>query len=127
MIDAFHRADWPARQELAGRFSDFRLRMLARRLVYCEAPQVIPPQQRAASEAAIARRLCGDGDTAGSWTRLERAIADCLTLRNRAEENQRLFFQEHLDHLTAWRDRLAQLVPQSPGEDLAAELVLSGP
>jgi exodeoxyribonuclease-1 len=68
LIDEFHRADWPRRWELTAVFADPRLRTLSRRLVYCEAPDVMPPGVRAGYTRAIATRLCSRSEATGRWT-----------------------------------------------------------
>ncbi len=119
LIDEFHRSDWPRRLELAGVFADARLRTLARRLVYCEAPDVMPVELRRLYARAITARLHKRTETTGRWTTLDEAIEEARELLKEAPSHQKLMIQGHLDHLTAWHDEIGGL--------LATEAVGSAP
>jgi len=110
LIDEFHRADWPRRLELTAAFADPRLRTLARRLVYCEAPSVMPAELRVAYARAIAARLHTRIEASGRWTTLDEAIEAALSLLEAAEDARRVLVQGHLDHLTTWRDEAGELL-----------------
>ncbi len=101
LIDEFHNASWPRRLELAGSFADARLRTLARRLVYCEAPDVLPAELRAVYARAIAARVHSRTETTGRWTTLDEALDEALSLREGAEDARRALVQGHLDRLIA--------------------------
>ncbi|MFI0849290.1 hypothetical protein [Mesorhizobium sp. IMUNJ 23232] len=55
LIDEFHKSDWTRPFELVGSFADQRLRTLARRLVYCEAPGVLLAKERGSMLAPLLR------------------------------------------------------------------------
>jgi exodeoxyribonuclease-1 len=115
LIDEFHRVDWARRFEISSQFEDSRLRTLARRLVYFEAPDVMPADLRAGYARAIAARLHTRMETTGRWTTLEDAIGEARKLLENATTEQKLLLQGHHDRLTAWREEAnAQLTPLKP-------------
>lgn len=74
-MQAFHRLpDWAQRYAAIGQFQDRRLRSLALRLVYVNAPEVLPETVRNAVTRAMVRdRLLAEGDV--PWTTLHAAKA----------------------------------------------------
>ncbi|NGO55484.1 exodeoxyribonuclease I [Allomesorhizobium camelthorni] len=105
LIETFHRVDWPRRLELASAFTDLRLRTLARRLIYFEAPEVMPADMRAGYARAIAARVHTRMETTGRWTTLDDAVEGAHRLLEEATTaEQRLLIQGHHERLTAWRD-----------------------
>lgn len=71
---AFHAADWADRPLIAARFADDRWRRLAQRLLFLEAPHLLPEDRRASFEQRISDRLRAP---AGSrpWTTIADALA----------------------------------------------------
>jgi exodeoxyribonuclease-1 len=103
LIDEFHKSDWIRRFELARLFADQRLRTLARRLVYCEAPSVVPAKDRERYGHAIAARISGkDEGVERCWTTLPQAIEEARGLLRDPACDKTGFIQEHLDHLSGW-------------------------
>lgn len=74
-MTAFHMAPWPTRAELALEFEDRRLRALARRLIYFEAPEALRADERAGMERAIAKRILSD-DEASPWMTAPAALRE---------------------------------------------------
>ena len=111
LIEEFHRADWPRRLELSGLFADGRLRTLARRLVYCEAPGVLPADKRAAYARAIAARLHTRTESTGRWTTLDDAIEEAGKLLQEVEPLRQAIIRGFHDRLTSWRDEAAVYLP----------------
>lgn len=71
---SFHSADWAARPEIIGQLSDSRLQLLGKRLIWTEAPDVMPMPTRNAYKACVARRLMAAEGTV-PWLTLPTAIA----------------------------------------------------
>lgn len=65
-MQAFHRAEWPERADIAESFEDDRFRELARRLVFVNAPGVLPDPRQAQLQAWLRNRRHGrDGVEVG--------------------------------------------------------------
>ncbi|MHA6642305.1 exonuclease domain-containing protein [Mesorhizobium sp. A623] len=104
LIDEFHRVDWPRRLELSSRFADLRLRALSRRLVYCEAPDVMPASMRADYARAVAMRIHSRTGVTGRWTTLDAAIVEARELLLEVASDREILLREHLDRLIVWRE-----------------------
>jgi exodeoxyribonuclease I len=73
----FHGLSWERRSEIAGRFSDQRLKRLARRLIYFESPHLIDDADRRIIADDIAARRRGEGNHASPpWTTIAQALAE---------------------------------------------------
>ncbi|MER9144276.1 exonuclease domain-containing protein [Mesorhizobium sp. M0871] len=112
-LDEFFETDWPRRLELSGQFEDRRLRGLSRRLVYIEAPHVMPARMRADYARAIAARIHSRTESTGRWTTLEEAIEDAHEMLTDVPPNHEAILREHLARLTAWREE-AGLILHGP-------------
>lgn len=65
-MQAFHKSGWPERAEIAESFEDDRYRELARRLVFVNAPGVLPDPRQAQLQAWLRNRRHGrDGVEVG--------------------------------------------------------------
>ncbi|TGS92704.1 exodeoxyribonuclease I [Mesorhizobium sp. M2D.F.Ca.ET.171.01.1.1] len=104
LIDEFREASWPRRLEISAQFDDRRLRGLSRRIIYFEAPHVMPAKMRADYAHAIAARIHSRTDRSGRWTTLEEAIEDAHELLIDVSPDREAILQEHLARLTAWRE-----------------------
>ena len=71
----FHMAEWSARSQILARLSDVRLQVLGQRLIYTEAPEVMPVSARNARDVALAQRLLASEGTV-PWLTLPKAVAD---------------------------------------------------
>jgi exodeoxyribonuclease-1 len=70
----FHRASWPARAEMADRFSDDRYRRIARRIVFEHRPDLLSEEMRKAFLVAIARRWLHEDKV--RWMTIARALQE---------------------------------------------------
>jgi exodeoxyribonuclease-1 len=119
LIDELHRSDWPRRLEIANQFADPRLRTLARRLVYCEAPDVMPAAWRLTYARAIAFRVRSRTERTGRWTTLDEAIEEAEKMLTGVSVDREPLLRGHLARLSAWRDEAsaaldAALIDQPP-------------
>ena len=69
----FHAASWPERYRVADDLVDERLRQLARRLVFLEAPEHIPKEHAAAMSRKLVDRCHGSQDEK-PWLTLQAAL-----------------------------------------------------
>lgn len=79
LLDQFHAAPWEQRQEIIARLTDRRLRLIGRRLMYFERPDLLEPGARSEYAKAAARRVLSPTDDA-EWLTLSRAIAEVDSL-----------------------------------------------
>jgi exodeoxyribonuclease-1 len=99
----FHQTPWEMRIDIALGLADPRFRRLARRLVYLERPDLLRPDDRAAFDAEVVRRLRG-GDGDFPWMTLPQALAEIEELIAAAPE------QEH-ERLRTLREETRNLAP----------------
>ncbi|RWK85293.1 MAG: exodeoxyribonuclease I [Mesorhizobium sp.] len=104
LINEFHRAEWPQRLSISGQFDDRRLRGLSRRLVYFEAPHVMPAAMRADFAHAIAARIHSRTEAIGRWTTLDEAVEEARTMLANVPAHREVMLNEHLARLSAWRE-----------------------
>ncbi|WP_167507077.1 exodeoxyribonuclease I [Mesorhizobium sp. M2D.F.Ca.ET.223.01.1.1] len=109
LVDEFHRAEWPERLSISGQFDDRRLRGLSRRLIYFDAPYVMPDTMRNQYARAVAERIHARGE-ATRWVTLDQAIEDGEALLADLEPPHRPRLGEHLTRLKAWREETRQLL-----------------
>lgn len=117
-MSAFHNADdWTKRWAMTSSFEDERARMIARRVVYCTAPEAIPIEIRSAMERRlISSRILGPEDT--KWTTIAKArkeLVECHDPAVAAKIGQWLDFRE-----SEARERLAELGVLAPKEVVTA-------
>jgi hypothetical protein len=67
LLEEFRAADWTARAELVGKFNDDRLKQLGQRVVFLNAPEMVPETYRAAAHAAIDDKWRAN-DPKAPWT-----------------------------------------------------------
>jgi exodeoxyribonuclease-1 len=73
----FHARSWETRPEIVGRFSDQRLKRLARRLIYFESPHLIDDADRRTIADDISARRRGEGNYASPpWTTIAQALSE---------------------------------------------------
>ncbi|MDE0206445.1 MAG: exonuclease domain-containing protein [Candidatus Tectomicrobia bacterium] len=77
LMAAFSHSDraWSERAALLARLADARLRVLAERLLYLEAPETLEEHERSRHEADTAKRLLADDDSV-PWLTLHQAIRE---------------------------------------------------
>ncbi|WJI38615.1 MULTISPECIES: hypothetical protein [Mesorhizobium] len=110
LIDGFREASWPRRFELSRQFDDRRLRGLSGRLVYIDAPHVMPANMRADYARAIAARIHSRTDRSGRWTTLDEAIEEGQEMLTDAPVGREAILQEHLARLTAWHEEVGLIL-----------------
>lgn len=95
----FHTVPWEERPAILRELEDERLRLLAHRLIYMEAPHVLGAEWRDRMELEIAKRLLGTAQEP-KWLTLPGAIeeADQLIAEAASEEEARLL-SEHREFL----------------------------
>ena len=77
----FHARPWEGRPEIVGRFSDQRLKRLARRLIYFETPHLIDDADRRIIADDISARRRGEGNHASPpWTTIGQALSELETI-----------------------------------------------
>ena len=79
LMAAFHDRDWSSRVEILGRLADTRLQVLGERLLYSEAPGVIPIPGLGRYRRDIANRLMADQQSV-PWLTLPEAIRQAKEL-----------------------------------------------
>ncbi|WP_374452780.1 exonuclease domain-containing protein [Phenylobacterium sp.] len=79
-LEAFHVASWADRVAIADGLDDERLAWLARRLIFVEQPNHLPPERHAAMADEIAKRLLADAFDCGGWTTLAVASESLATM-----------------------------------------------
>ena len=89
----FHEADWPSRGALLGRPTDPRLQVLGERLLYTEAPEVMPVNGLISYRAGVARRLLSDESTV-PWLTLPKAIRETEKLLADSEAREATLLQD---------------------------------
>jgi exodeoxyribonuclease-1 len=108
-MERFHQLAWSDRVPLVGSLADERLRSLGQRLIYTEAPDVLPATARQNYEAAIAARLMADDDSV-SWLTLPRAIADADNFLAVASGVEAALLTGHRDYLRQQADWAGSLL-----------------
>jgi exodeoxyribonuclease-1 len=98
VLTTFHAAPWEERLSLLESLEDMRLKHLGRRLIFLERPDVLPDGVRQKMTVGLAKRLI-DGDGAGTWLCLERAIQEADDLISLAAAGQQAFLREHRSYL----------------------------
>ncbi|WIW95462.1 exonuclease domain-containing protein [Altererythrobacter rubellus] len=98
LMERFHQADWPERISILSRFEDERLKALARRLAYSEAPALMTDTDRRDQELEIAGRLVAAQDDV-PWTTIAGALAEAGNKLKEADPETSVFIEEHIDLL----------------------------
>ena len=88
LLDRFHAAPWSERWSIAKQFEDKRLKQLARRLIYFEQPDALPPSQQATIAKKMAARMLGREKT-GEWTCIPRALKEVRERWREASQEER--------------------------------------
>lgn len=109
LLDRFHAATWADRWEITRQFEDKRLQQLARRLIYTESPECLPPSSRASMARKMAARMLGEGKT-GDWTCIPTAMKELRERWREADEEQRALLKPLRKYLMAqkrWANSVA--------------------
>ncbi|MEQ1935266.1 MAG: hypothetical protein ABL962_15510 [Fimbriimonadaceae bacterium] len=100
-LDTFHKAPWEQRLALLDAIEDQRMKKLGKRLIFVERPDVLPPDLQVEMKVITANRLI-NGDGAGTWLCLAKAIQDADDMIAVATPEQAALLQGHKAFLTAW-------------------------
>jgi exodeoxyribonuclease I len=83
----FHANPWESRLDIIRRFSDQRLRRLARRLIYFESPHLFDEENRRNIADDIAARRNGEGNHASPpWTTIQQARSELSAIDETGSE-----------------------------------------
>lgn len=107
---AFHSCDWSERAAIADQFQDERLALLARRLVYHHAPDVLAREHRTAVARDLACRMLGHDHAEPPWLTLTAAEFAMIAERDGCNEVELGIFDGLLQHLTSERARCEALL-----------------
>ena len=75
LMEQFHRADWAERSAIAAQIEDPRIGEFARRLIYFERPEMLPPAHSAELGAWMAERVLAE-DTSVPWMTVKKALRE---------------------------------------------------
>jgi exodeoxyribonuclease-1 len=109
LLAQFHAASWDDRLALTDRIRDRRLRLLGRRLVYFERPDLFGRKERRDIEIALAKRLLGSEES-GKWLTLPDAVRQADDLIATATGDERNFLGEHRAYLVGRKGQAARLM-----------------
>ncbi len=98
VLDRFHVSDWSERLAILGSLGNERLRALGNRLVYSDAPQIMPDAVRREYDLAIARRLLAEPGSV-PWLTLPQALTEAEDLLTQAEGEEAILLRGHRDRL----------------------------
>ena len=105
----FHAASWSARPEILNRLSDGRLRVLGKRLIHTEAPDVLPTSARNTLDVRVAKRLMTAEGTV-PWLTLPKAIADTKDFLAVADGTDTALLRDLRDYLILRARELGALI-----------------
>lgn len=107
LVDQFNAAAWPERWLIAKQFEDKRLKQLARRLIYFEQPEALPPSQQATIAKKMAARMLGHEKT-GDWTCIPSTLKEVRECWREASDAERALLkplQKYLRERQKWAER----------------------
>lgn len=81
LLQEFHRADWPRRQEVVASLSDPRLRQLGRRLVAFHSPALLNAEETMRFNAYLREKWSADDTPETEWMTVSKAKAAIDALR----------------------------------------------
>jgi len=95
----FHAAAWEERLDISKRFTDKRLRQLARRLVFVERPDLMSENERREFEQAVRNRLLGKRHENPPWMTVDKARAEFDVLANEVTRPGEITLGGYLSYL----------------------------
>ena len=98
LMERFHTMDWEARPRLLESLSDPRAKILGKRLLYVEAPAVLPSAVRESLDIAATRRLMG-ADGSVPWLTLPKALSETRDMLVGASGIDAILLRELEDYL----------------------------
>ena len=109
LMEEFHRADWGERSALAAQIEDPRISEFARRLIYFERPEMLPPAHSAELGAWMAERVLAE-DTSVPWMTVKKALRETDALLQGANGEEAHLLEEVNNFL---HDRAEQVAADS--------------
>ena len=98
LMEQFHRAGWGERSALAVQIEDPRIGEFARRLIYFERPEMLPPAHSAELGAWMAERVLAE-DTSVPWMTVKKALRETDALLQGANGEEAHLLEEVNDFL----------------------------
>ena len=103
LFPAWHAADWKDKLKLLSKFEDERLHGFGKKIIYQEAPQVLPKDMLKSIQLGIAKRILSTGKE--KWWTIPTCFTEIDTLRDKyTNENdvEKLKFLDELnEHVTS--------------------------
>ena len=109
LMEEFHQADWGERSALAAQIEDPRISEFARRLIYFERPEMLPPAHSAELGAWMAERVLAE-DTSVPWMTVKKALRETDALLQGANGEEAHLLEEVNNFL---HDRAEQVAADS--------------
>lgn len=98
-LETFHTLEWEERKELLEEFEDQRLKILGRRLIHAERPEITDPVRRLEFDRDIAKRIAYD-NLDNPWLTLPKALEEIEELLMSATAKEQKLLIEHRQYLT---------------------------
>jgi len=86
IMPAFHKADWKDKFLVLHKFKDERLRYFAKKILYEENPDVLPPDEYKSIHKEIAARVLSTNKE--KWNTIPRTYSEIDTLRNKFKDDK---------------------------------------
>jgi exodeoxyribonuclease-1 len=96
ILEQLHDVPWEGRADLLLQLRDRRLRLLGRRLVFLERPDLLPRERLEKARAAVRERLAGSGR---AWTTISSALLELNELTAGADREGQARLEEYRVHL----------------------------
>ena len=101
LFPAWHAADWKDKLNLLSKFEDERLHGFGKKIIFQEAPEVLPQDIRKKIEQGIAKRILSTGKE--KWWTVSACFTEIDTLRDKYsdqnDEEKLKFLEELNDHV----------------------------
>lgn len=107
-LASFHDAAWEGRFAIVESIRDPRARLLGKRLIYLERPDLLPEQDRRVIQRAIRDRLFPKDAAKTPWLNAQAAIAEATMMRSGATEDETSMLKEVEQYIATLSDRLSQ-------------------
>lgn len=95
----FHSVPWEQRSFIVDRFSDGRLRVLGKQLLYVERPDLLSGSDCFNHDQARARKILGsDGDV--PWMTVSKALLQLDAILNECQAHEHALLHGHREYLS---------------------------
>ena len=98
LFPAWHAASWKDKLNLISKFDDERLHNFAKKIIYQEAPEILPPSMFKSIKKSIAKRILSEKKE--KWWTVSTCFSEIDTLRDKySDENdeEKLKFLDELN------------------------------